>query len=162
MPIAFNADEVLALAGEIERVGDRFYARAAALVADAGLRELLTKLSRWEAEHQRTFAALRARLGQEPEALLDLDDATGQYLRALASGAVFPTEDEDGRWLGTPRTAAEILERALRVERDSIAYYTGLRAAMPAAWGPAAVDDIVKEEMGHVILLSAELRRVKG
>jgi len=162
MPTAFNPDEVLALACEIERVGGRFYARAAALLTDPELRKLLEKLARWEAEHQRTFAALRARLGQEPDALLDLDDTAGQYLRALASGAVFPTEDEDGRWLGAPRSAADVLQRALRVERDSIAYYTGLRAAMPAAWGPAAVDDILREEMGHVIMLSAELHRVDG
>jgi len=50
------------------------------------------------------------------------------------------------------------LKMAIGVERDSIAFYVGLKEAVSRKAGKDKVDDIIKEEMGHIVTLNEKLQ----
>jgi len=49
---------------------------------------------------------------------------------------------------------------AIGLEKDSIAFYVGIKEAIPAGWGGWGQDKIaaiIREEMGHIRLLGQKL-----
>jgi rubrerythrin len=54
-----------------------------------------------------------------------------------------------------------IFKSALAAEKDSIAFYVGMKDLVPAGSGRAKIDDIIKEEMGHIRLLGERLTALK-
>ena len=50
-----------------------------------------------------------------------------------------------------------VLISAIGAEKDSIIFYLGMRDAVPEGKGKERIDAIIKEEMGHVQILSQEL-----
>ena len=57
---AFNHDEILEIAEQIERNGARFYRRAAECIEQPKAHHLLLTLAGMEDEHEQAFAAIRA------------------------------------------------------------------------------------------------------
>jgi len=158
MPYAFSAEEVLRIAERIERNGSAFYRRAAAATADEALRSKLLDLAQMEEGHQRTFAALRDGLA-EPErkqATADPEGEAAGYLAALANSSVFDERLDPTQLVDEAATPADLLQTAIRLEKDSILFYIGLRDLL----GHAArdrIEEILSEEVGHVALLRSEL-----
>lgn len=152
MATTFNADEIFEMAGQIELNGVRFYRRAAELAKDAATRELLTGLAAMEEQHKRSFAQIQKGLAEAQRAgtVFDADDEVSLYVRAFADGVVFdPDRDPAGR-IGMDDRLEEILATAIELEKDSIAFYTGLREMVPARLGREQVERIIREEMQHV------------
>jgi len=58
-------------------------------------------------------------------------------------------------------TAENILKIALGIERDSIAYYTGLKEYVPVKAGKDKVEDVIREEIKHIVILSEKLADLK-
>jgi len=153
MSFDFNADDILEMAEQIERNGARFYREAALGVPDPRAKQFLTQLALMEDEHEKTYAELRQQL-QESERTSTVFDPNGEavlYLRAMADTRVFFEESVDFS------SMKAILKKAIQTEKDSIAFYLGLKELVPAALGQERVDEIIKEEMGHIQLLSREL-----
>lgn len=157
MAAGFNADEVLELACQIERYGARFYRLAAKRLADEVTQKLLVDLAAYEDQHLETFMALKAGAAAGDAALAGLDEVTTQYLQAMANGLIFDVDGDPADRLGGGESVDEILRLALQMEQDSIAFYTGLQAAMPAAWGPEKLDQVIREERSHVVHISTVL-----
>ncbi|KPK35823.1 MAG: hypothetical protein AMJ65_17125 [Phycisphaerae bacterium SG8_4] len=157
MAIPFNADEIFEMAEQIERNGGRFY-RAAAEKFPA-VRELLLRLAEWEDEHEKTFAAMRAELaeGQGDALVFDPDGQAQMYLRAMADGHVFNVDSEPEDKVAGKDTPEAILKFAIGIERDSIAFYVGLKQSVSSEAGRDKVQAIIKEEINHVAILSKEL-----
>ncbi len=158
MGIQFNADEIFEMAEQIERNGARFYRKAAEGSAPAA-QALFLRLAAMEDEHEKTFAALRAKLS-EAEKSAPIFDPEGQaalYLQAVADGHIFDPRSDPAAKLKGKEKPAEILHIALGAERDSIAFYVGLREAVPPRLGRARIEAIIREEMTHVADLSREL-----
>ncbi len=154
----FNIDEVFALAEQIEQNGARFYRKAAGQVSDEKARHLFAHLVEMENEHERTFAGMRKSLGGGgTSAAFDPEGQAERYLQALVSGQVFDTRSDPTTRLKGKESVEAILRMAIQLELDSIAYYAGIREAVPAGLGKPTVDAIVREEMEHVSMLSAEL-----
>lgn len=150
----FNLDEVFEIACQIERNGAEFYRRAAEMADDPGVRPLLENLSDMEAEHERRFAELRARLVPSGQAAaLEANDEPALYLRAIASGLVF----EKGGGLTGHTGVEQILGTAIRLEKESIVLYVGIMEAVPENLGRDSVNEIIREEMGHITVLSRKL-----
>ena len=78
-----------------------------------------------------------------------------QYLKALADTRVFFQKEID------TSSMEAILKDAITAEKDSIVFYLGMREAVPEDLGRNRLDDIIKEEMGHIRLLSKELTAQK-
>jgi len=159
--IPFNADEVFEMAEEIERNGGKFY-RAAAKKFPA-LRNLLLNLADMENQHEKTFAAMRTELsGEETESpVFDPDGEAQMYLRVMADGHVFNLRADPGEKLGVIETPQDLLKMAMCVERDSIAFYVGLKESVSAEAGKDKVEAIIREEMGHIAILNEKLETLK-
>ncbi|MCD6499302.1 MAG: ferritin family protein [Deltaproteobacteria bacterium] len=160
MPITFNADEVLEMACQIERDGTAYYRKAAEAVADEDAKVMLSELADMEVEHERVFDDMRRDFAGRADLLADGDEETVRYLRAMAAGEVFGS-------LETPRlqpgvSLVDVLQHALGREKDTVVFYTSLRYAMPAELGRDKLDAILKEEVGHVVLLSGRLAQAQG
>ena len=161
MPMPFNADEVFEMAEQIERNGDRFYRDAAEKFSE--VRQLLLELAAMEDQHEKTFAAMRAELsGTEAEALVfDPDDQAQLYLQAMADEHIFNIKSDPVNQLGNLDTPDEVLKMAMGMERDSIAFYAGLKESVSRKAGKDKVEAIIKEEINHIAILSQKMEALK-
>jgi rubrerythrin len=153
----FNAEEIFKMAEQIERNGAKFYNTAAEKTADPEGKKFLLKLAEMEVEHEKTFAALKSELSakEKDSAIFDPEDEAGLYLRALADTRVFFQKEDDFS------SMKAILKSAIEAEKDSIVFYLGMKEAVPDKLGKNRIDGIIKEEMGHIRLLSRELAALK-
>jgi rubrerythrin len=159
MSIPFNADEIFEMAEQIERNGARFYRRAAEGAVDPRNRQLLLDLAAMEEEHEKVFASMRADLADKKQetAVFDPDEQAALYLRAMADGHVFDVKTDPLRLFTGRETVEDILRIAMGMEKDSIVFYLGMKELVPERLGKDRIDGIIKEEMGHLALLSNEL-----
>jgi rubrerythrin len=153
MGIDFNADEIFEIAQIIERNGAEFYRSASEKIIETDKKKLLIQLAEMEEEHEQTFKNLRSKLSENEKIMttFDPDGDSERYLRALADTRVFYEIK-----LETP-SLKEILKTAITAEKDSIVFYLGMKDVVPAHLGKDKLDEIIKEEMGHIRLLSKEL-----
>ena len=158
MGMPFNADEVFEMAEQIERNGGKFY-RAAAKKFPA-MSNIFLGLAGMEDEHLKTFAEMRAELsGTElEEPVFDPDGQAQMYLRVMADGNVFDVKADPAKQLATMNTPKDVLKMAIGIERDSIAFYVGMKEAVSRRAGKDKVDNIIKEEMGHIVTLNEKLQ----
>jgi rubrerythrin len=80
------------------------------------------------------------------------------YLRVMADGNVFNLKTNPDEQLTHKKTPEEVLKMAIGVEGDSIAFYVGLKEAVSRKAGKDKVEDIIKEEMGHIVTLNQKLQ----
>ncbi|HUW57162.1 MAG TPA: ferritin family protein [Planctomycetota bacterium] len=161
MSAVFNADEIFAMAEQIERNGAKFYRKAAGGAAGESGKDMLLGLAAMEDDHEKTFAAMRKELTDQEQAsaVFDPDDQAALYLQAVADGHVFDTKVDPSAKLTGRETLAEILTTAIGLEKDSIVFYIGMKDAVGRALGKEKIDGIIREEMSHVSLLSGELAK---
>lgn len=165
MSFAFSADEIFKLAERIEQNGAEFYRRAAESASCGNAKKLFTELASMEDAHQQTFADLRKELSEQQKAssTFDPDNEAEAYLASLANSRVF-TDPETP--LSGPTNACsdellkDIYKFALSREKDSIAFYLGMRDLVATESGKCKVDDIIREEMHHVRTLSEALSKL--
>ncbi|NLX57894.1 MAG: ferritin family protein [Phycisphaerae bacterium] len=162
MTIGYSAFELLEMAQQMERNGCAFYERAVAVTEGEAAATLQT-LAEMERAHEETFAAMAAELrGQErPDTALDPNAEAVQYVRAVVGGHVFELRADPAEWLGTRPTLASVLRTAIDLEKETILYYLGVRDVLT---GPDRdrMDEIIREEMGHVVLLTRRLPGERG
>lgn len=153
----FNADEIFEMAEQLERNGNKFYRDAAEVVKNDTDRKLLISLADMELDHEKTFKAMRAELSDKEKAdtVFDPEGEAVLYLRALADTRVFFDKEID------ISTMENILKAAIEAEKDSIVFYLGMKNAVPEKMGQNRLEDIIKEEMAHIRLLSRELVQLK-
>jgi rubrerythrin len=156
MTMLLNAGEVLQIAQQMERNGGIYYSRAAESAETEEAARMLRELAIMERKHEKVFADMADALEeQECQALLyDPDDDGMHYMQAIAGGHVFDLNADPVGWLGGGRTTSEVLCKALELEKDAIIYYLGVKDSVPERLGAAWIDEIIREEMGHVTLLS--------
>lgn len=164
MSFEFNADEILEMAEQIERNGARFYRKAAKLIKDAAVSKLLQDLAVWEDGHERVFATMRADLADQERdpRVFDPEHETSMYLRAMADGHVFDARVDPVDTLTGKESAEEILRMAIGQEKDSIVFYTGLKEMISQTAGRERIEEIIKEEMGHIGFLNREIAALRS
>lgn len=164
MSIKFSADEILSVAEKIERNGARFYQRAAELQEDPKKAQLLTDLAAMEEEHERAFSAMRSALsGQErAETAYDPEDEIGFYLQAMADGHIFDPKADPAAALQQNEPLESVLRTAIGLEKESVVFYQGVKSIVPERLGRDRVEAIIREEVGHIGLLSARLAEIKS
>ncbi len=151
MTQVFDAGEVFEMAIKMEQNGAAFYRRAAEQVTDAGHRQMLLELADMEVDHEKTFSAMRQALAADtPDYYDPYGDAAG-YLKSIADTKVFFQREID------LSSMEEILKEAIMAEKDSIVFYLGMKEMMADDAGKEKIEAIIKEEMGHVRLLSEKL-----
>jgi rubrerythrin len=157
MSFVFNADEIFEMALKIEQNGEKFYRDSAARITDPEAIVLLLKLADMEAEHQRTFGAMKTALSAADRKAMTFDpnNETGLYLASLANTKVFFEKDIDASGL------EGIFKAALAAEKDSIAFYLGMKDLVPAGSGQEKIEEIILEERRHIRILGERLTALK-
>jgi rubrerythrin len=158
MSTAFNADEVLEIAEQIERNGMVFYEKAAERFRGDEKRTLL-RLAEMEVTHQRVFAAMRRELSAaDPSlAVFDPEGEAASYLAAFAEGKIFDLKADPASLIGPKDTIRDILRTAIGLEKDSVVFYVAIKDAVPESLGKDGIERIIKEEMAHIVLLNGML-----
>jgi len=153
MSYEFSADDIFEMAEQLERNGAKFYRTAAEKVADTSAKELLIGLAVMEDEHEKTFVSLRAELSEKEKAatVFDPEGESTLYLRSLADTRVFFEKEID------ISSMKDILKAAIEAEKDAIVFYLGMKDLVPDKLGKDKLEIIIKEEMGHIRILSKEL-----
>ena len=153
MSYDFNADDVLEMAEQLEKNGGKFYRAAAESTNDPDNKEFLLELAAMEDQHELTFKAMRGELSEKEKesTVFDPDGEAALYLRALADTRVFFEKEMN------VTSMKAILKSAITAEKDSIVFYLGMKEAVDESLGKGRIDHIIKEEMGHIKLLSGKL-----
>ncbi|MBN1808066.1 MAG: ferritin family protein [Planctomycetes bacterium] len=155
----FNADEILAIAEQIERNGVMFYNKAAGRFDSADTKRKFHDLAAMEAAHEKTFADMRRSLAEKgtAAAAFDPNGEAEMYLAQFADGRVFDLKADPAALLAAASSAQEVLRAAINLEKDSVVFYVGIKALVPESLGKHAVQRIIDEEMTHIALLGREL-----
>jgi len=153
MSYDFNADDIFEIAQQMERNGAAFYRDAAGSVDDSSVKEFLLEFAAMEDEHEKTFIELRKELtaAEKTPTVFDPNNESALYLKALADTRVFFKKEID------TSTIEGIFKSAITAEKDSIVFYLGMKGLVPGALGKDRMDAIIKEEMGHIKILSQKL-----
>ena len=149
----FNANDIFEIAIKIEQNGAIFYRDAAKQVEKEENKQFLLELARMEDVHEITFANMQKELKDKESfsTTFDPDDENALYLKALADTRVFfEKEQPDNSFKG-------ILSTAIQAEKDSIAFYLGMKELVSAKLGQSKINDIIKEEMSHIRVLAGKL-----
>lgn len=163
MDINFTANEAFELAQQIELRVEAFYLQAAAQTADAISRELFQGLAAMEHLHAQVFEAMQS----VPESVTwRIPAFSGQrevevdLWPALAGGMLENINVELPRFFAQRRTSEDILRGAMDFERDTLVFFYGIRQMMATPADQKRLDDIMKEEMGHLLTLGSQLARL--
>ena len=85
------------------------------------------------------------------QTVFDPGNEAASYLKALADTRIFFKKDID------TSSMEAILKAAILAEKDSIVFYLGMKDLVTEGLGQSRLDDIIKEEMSHIKLLSRRL-----
>lgn len=155
-----TADDVFAMAVRIEENGRAFYAGLAEKAHDWQLKDLFAELARMEDGHIEQFKALRSDLPPSAaETVWDPEGLAAAYLQATADAHVFTLESASER-LKTVQTPVAALDVALAFERDSVAFFVGMKEILPDASGKGEIDKLIRSEMDHVRMLAHARQQV--
>jgi rubrerythrin len=163
MAYDFNVDEIFEMAEQIERNGARFYREIAEGSPKGDIRNLFLKFAEMEEEHEKVFISMRAELSDKDKksTLFDPEGESAQYLRALADLRVFDANADEVIAFSEDLAEEEKMKGAFRaaidLEKESIVFYQGMKEFVPESLGKNKIDDIIKEEMKHVRILSNKL-----
>jgi rubrerythrin len=163
MSLTFNAEEIYETAALIERNGQEFYRKAAGFQQDEAGSKLLLALAEMEVQHEQLFLDLLKSLpdkARKPQ-LWDPDDELDMYLKALADSHIFNTRQSPADLLTGQESLEDILVKAIQFEKDSVLFYNGLADMTPDRSGKDKVEQLAKEEMHHVNMLSSHLAAVR-
>lgn len=149
----FTADDVFEMAEQLERNGAKFYKDAAQNTDNPDFKRLLERLAKMEVEHEKTFINLRSELSEKERAstVFDPQNESVLYLRSLADTKVFFEKKID---LSSMKS---VLKAAIMAEKDSIVFYLGIKEMVPGKYGKDKLEEIIREEMGHIRMLNFEL-----
>jgi rubrerythrin len=155
MADTFDACGVFEIAEQIERNGAKFYRKAAEIFDDDGMSDTLRKLADWETEHERIFATMREQLsGSGRTSASPGREQLVNDPKAMAGLAVFGIRPEPRDELTGTESRDDVLRRAIEKEKESIAFYEGLKDFAADKAGRDRIEDIIKEEMGHIATLN--------
>jgi rubrerythrin len=159
MAVTYSADEILEMAVQLERNGAKYYRAAAEKLPS--VRDVLTDLAVMEDEHEKTFADMREQLSDQGQVVFDPEGEAQMYLGVMAEGQVFDMGAEPSGQFKGEETAEGILETAIDKEKESIAFYAGLKECVGPEAGRDKVEAIIREEFGHIATLNEQLSALK-
>ena len=163
MSFYLNADEVFEVGLEIERNGQRFYELAAERAQVDAVRALCRELAEWEKGHVSVFEALRRELppSAREDAVFDPDSEEATYVKAMADSHVFLQDRKVEELVGDCHTAMDLLDLAVSFEKDSVLFYTAIQPMLSPVNGRDRVDTLMREEMGHIAMLTARRKQLE-
>lgn len=157
----FSDLEGIRIAMEMERRGELFYRHAAKVSKSPEVVEMLLSLAADEQIHREQFERLYRQEESGGMSASAYDDETNAYLTAIAAEVVFPQGLMGLREEGFENSQA-VLMHAINSEKDSILFYTELRALSSDEHARRVFDEIARQERGHMYRLQRQLDLLLG
>jgi len=159
MSLQFAAAEVYQMAVQMEQNGGKFYRKAAGYSEDPDAKQMLLDLAAMEDQHEIFFNSLLANAEQQRSTAewYDPQGEAAAYLRAVSDNRVFKADADPSSFVKPDTPVEQILRKAIGLEKDTIIFYLGIREMVPPDQGKDRIDGIIREEMGHVTLLTDKL-----
>jgi rubrerythrin len=164
MTVNFTAFEIFEIAEQIERNGAKFYRDAATAAKDKSIQRFFLQLAEMEDNHERIFVDMRKSLQDQSDdtKVFDPNNEMVYYLKAIAKSAGWEGKAASRVEFTGSETPIQIIKTAIEAEKASINYYLGLKEFIPSPTGRKKVDEIIKEEMGHVVTLQKHLEQLSS
>ena len=158
MAYDFNAADVFEMAEQMEANGAKFYRSKAQSVDNENLADLLNHLANMEIEHQQSFKAMKDELSSAETAstIFDPEGESTLYLKSLVEARVSFEHNYQ------TTSIEDILKSSIQSEKDTIAFYVGMKDAVPEPLGKSKIDKIIKEEMEHIRVLTDEMIKLRN
>ena len=154
----FNASEIFEIAINIEKNGQIFYRKAASIITNTEIIELLESLAAMEDSHEEYFIKLKNEFATEHKGNIpDIDGQLEMYLKSYAEGKVFDTKKSPDSLINENSSIEDIFETAIDFERNTVVFFTLLRELVPEGLNKDKIDILIKEELKHVAILSNHL-----
>ena len=154
MEETFNAVEVFKIAEQIERDAAEFYRLAASKFQIGDINAFFFKLADWDLKHEEVFASMRSRL-EETQPTIKVTDP--EKCRAMAALSEFAITSGTPKELTASVTIRDVMEMALKKEKDSVTFYTGLKDFVADKTAVEQIDEIIAEERRHIELIKSKL-----
>ena len=156
--VDFKATEVFDLARQMETGGGEFYRHAALKFPAPAVRAVILKLAAMEDGHLAIFDKLKeCYLRNVPAPQTERNAPLSDYLQSWVRGYVFTSDKKPMERLAGLTELAEVLRLAMELEKDAIAFYSGLREMVRAEdrW---VINRIIDHELMHLTTLGRILR----
>lgn len=162
MDSGYSATEVLEIAEKIEHYGAVFYRRAAELFSGEQNREFLLGLAEWEVRHEKIFADMRRQVNEDfaGNKVFDPETYMTGNAKLMASLSVFAITPNPSQILMGLKDKSSIIKRALKLEKDTIVFYQGLKNFAKDAVAVEQIGKIIEEEQRHINILNQSLEQL--
>ncbi len=155
MERVFAGDEILQIAMELEETGQVFYEAVAAGCGNEAVARLCRRLAQQEIDHYNTFKRMREELPAR-SASRPLNWQELGFVQDLVNKRVIP-DPAQAVSLAREGSLAKTLELAIRMENDSVKFYTELLGASEGE-DAQTLKRIIAEENKHAQDLLAARR----
>ncbi len=161
----FNAEEVLIIAEQIEKNGQKFYLSASRIVDDYEVSRLFADLAEWEEGHQALFALMRSELSDDEKSSTAIDPycESAMFLKTMADDHIF--RNQTGEILSELEgieNPEDIIDIAIQFEKDSLLFFLGLERLVSWRLGKDRINEIISEEIGHMSYLEKQRSRLRS
>ncbi|MBN2137929.1 MAG: ferritin family protein [Sedimentisphaerales bacterium] len=155
METKFNVFEIFQIAEKIERNGAKFYLRAAELFDDSERRDIFYKLANWKARHEKALAKRRKLFSEKTGQFgtFDPDNYVLSNPHVLVGLAAFTAKPSFRDHMSGHEGKKEIFRTAVRMSKQAIVFYEGLKDFSRDPASRDTIDQIVEEEKKHISIL---------
>lgn len=151
MSPGYSRSELVEMAVQVERAGERFYRGAASKVQGAAAKELLATLASDERRHAEIFLQLLARGSMEETRGIAPEEAR-PYIESLVGTSVLGYL-VDGK-VPSLESTRDVLHFALGFEKETLLFYYSIRDYLSSA-AVTVIDRVISEEKRHVERITA-------
>ncbi|QTA37740.1 ferritin family protein [Thermosipho ferrireducens] len=144
-----TVNELLGIALKIEGMGYSYYSRLASN-ATGEIKKLFEELAIQEREHAKKFEELLKNYGESNQNDWFYEEVTG-YATAYAEELILSKLENTE----IPEHFKDAVKKAIDVEKDSILFYTEIKALVP---DKEALENVINEEKRHLNTLVEKLR----
>jgi rubrerythrin len=142
----FSLGEIVDLAVQIERNGERSYRKAQKEVSNQELASILEWLANDEREHEKWFLEMRKEIDEKTEDP-KLEEMGREILNSVLGEQAFSMDDADFSRIKDIETLFYI---SLEFEKDTILFYEMIKDFIDDGKVLTGIDRIIKEEKKHV------------
>jgi rubrerythrin len=145
----FSLEDILNIAVQLEKNGEKVYRQAAGRSGRASLSSFMLWMADQEAAHAKWFEQLKATAGEMPgdPALIEMGK---RLLEDVVSEHSFSLDDLD---LSRIENLQELIRVSVEFEKDTALFYEMLAAFVQEKEGRALLGKIIEEEHRHVRML---------
>lgn len=159
--LKMDIEDVLKIAEQIERNGSAFYQMASERFHGEEKKRLIS-LAVMERVHEQLFSAIRREVTYPPgkAKYTGTEPTQSFFISAVSKGIIFNLESNPADLLSGKESLAEILQVAIGLEKDSVIFYMSIKDMFAEHKDKHVIGRVIKEEMGHISILSQALLEI--